>query len=112
MREPASYFERDADGLRLKGHRIWLEDILGLYLDGLTAEQIVDGDHYPTITLDEAQAAIAYYHERPAEIDAYLAQQQADAEARERSAIAQPSERASRLRALLEERERHETPQA
>lgn len=25
MRHPDEYFERDEDGIRLKGHRIWLD---------------------------------------------------------------------------------------
>lgn len=45
MRPAEGYFERDEDGIRLKGHRIWLENILDLYKAGLSPEQIRDEDH-------------------------------------------------------------------
>lgn len=64
-RQPDDYFERDEDedGIRLKGHHIWLEDVLGMYLSGMTPEQIA-ADYY-TMSLEEAQAAVAYtYSER------------------------------------------------
>jgi len=102
MKPPEDYFERDEDGIRLKGHRIWLEHLLTLYLAGMTPEQIIT--EYPTVTLAEAQAAIAYYHTHQAEVEAYLEQQRAEAEAREQSDDTQPSPRATRLHALLEER--------
>lgn len=30
MRHPDEYFERDEDGIRLKGHRIWLDEERGI----------------------------------------------------------------------------------
>lgn len=105
-RPPEDYFERDEDGIRLKGHRMWLENILDRYKAGLTPEQIIDGDHFPTLTLDEVEAAIAYYHAHMAEVDAYMEQQRREAEERERAADANPSPLQLRLRALMEERRR------
>ena len=103
MRPPEDYFERDEDGIRLKGHRIWLEHLLTLYLAGMTPEQIVA--EYPTVTLDEAQAAIAYYSAHQAEVEAYLEQQRAEGEAREQQANTQPSPHAARLHTILVERQ-------
>jgi uncharacterized protein (DUF433 family) len=111
MRPPEDYFERDEDGIRLKGHRMWLEDILELYASGLAPERIVDEEHYPTLALDEVEAAIAYYVAHQAEVEAYLEQQRAEAEARERLADEHPSPTALRLRAILEKRRRSRTQQ-
>ena len=47
---------------------IWLEDVLGMYLDGMTPEQIAA--EYYTVSLEEAQAAVAYYKAHRAEVDA------------------------------------------
>lgn len=110
MRSPEDYFERDEDGIRLKGHRMWLEDILELHAMGLSPTQIIDDQHFPTLTRDEVEAAIAYYAAHSIEVDAYLVQQRADAEARERAAGAHES--ALHLRRLLEERKRAQTPSA
>ena len=96
------YFERDADGLHLKGHRIWIEDILALYLNGMTAQQIADD--YLTLKLDEVEAAIAYYHAHPDEMRVYLEQQRAATEAAEREAARHPSPQSLRLHAIREEK--------
>ncbi len=111
MRSPDDYFERDEDGIRLKGHRMWLEDILDLYLAGLTPDQMIDEEHFPTLTLDEVEAAVAYYHTHRVEVEAYLEQQRAEAEAREQLANERPSATALRLRAILEERRRNRAQQ-
>ncbi len=102
MRRPEEYFERDEDGIRRKGHRIWLEDLLGMYLDGLTAEQVAA--EFYTVSPEEVQAAIAYYETHRAQVEAYLERQRREGEERERQADAHPSERRQRLRALLRER--------
>jgi uncharacterized protein (DUF433 family) len=68
-RRPEDYFERDEDGIRLKGHRMWLENILDLYQAGMTTELVAH--EYPTLKLDEVEAAVAYYHAHMAEVDEY-----------------------------------------
>lgn len=60
-----------ADDIRIKGHRIGIDDVLLLYLDGYTSEEIAQ--HFPTLRLVEIYATITYYHEKRIEIDAYLA---------------------------------------
>jgi uncharacterized protein (DUF433 family) len=96
------YFERDEDGIRLKGHRIWLENVLDLYQEGMTADEIAH--EYTTLTLEEAEAAVAYYHAHTAEVDAYLAQQRREAEEREREADAHPTPLQLRLQRLMDAR--------
>jgi uncharacterized protein (DUF433 family) len=59
--------------IRVKGHRIGIEIILGDYLEeGLGAEEIVC--RYPTLTLQEVHAVLAYYWRHKADMDAYLQQ--------------------------------------
>jgi len=57
--------------IRLKGHRIGIETILLDYLDqGLSAEEIAL--RYPTLSLEQIHATLAYYWRHQAELDAYL----------------------------------------
>jgi len=58
------------DDIRLKGHRMGIETILFDYLDGLTPEEIVL--RYPTLSLEEVHAAVAYYQRNRMQLDAYL----------------------------------------
>ncbi|MGH2518085.1 MAG: DUF433 domain-containing protein [Ktedonobacterales bacterium] len=57
--------------IRIKGHRIGLEHIVEAYQEGETPAQIVA--YYSTLSLDEVNAAIAYYHAHSNNVDAYLA---------------------------------------
>ncbi len=46
--------------IRIEGHRIWMHNILGLYLDdGLDARQIYEW--YPTLTPEKIDACLRYY---------------------------------------------------
>ncbi len=58
------------DIIRIKGHRIFLEDILERWLRGYSPEHIVH--ELPTLTLEEVYASITYYLHNRLEIDAYL----------------------------------------
>ena len=54
------YFDfLSANDIRIKGHRIGIDDVLWYYLDGYTPEEIVA--NLPTLTLEQIQAAITYY---------------------------------------------------
>jgi len=60
---------------RIAGHRIRVQDIvLSHQRTGLTPDEIVSA--FPTITLSDVYAALAYYHDYRAEIDADI--QEAD----------------------------------
>ena len=54
----------------MRGHRIGIDDILTLYLEGLDPEQIQWT--YPTLSLEEIHATITYYWHSRNEVDAYL----------------------------------------
>ena len=60
---------------RIAGHRIRVQDILLWHQRaGMTPDEIVSA--FPTITLSDVYAALAYYHDHQAEIDADI--QEAD----------------------------------
>ncbi|MCP4606563.1 MAG: DUF433 domain-containing protein [Proteobacteria bacterium] len=66
------YFDFAApNDIRLKGHRVGIETILFDYLDlGLSAEEIAL--RYPTLSLEQIHATLAYYGRHQAELDVYL----------------------------------------
>jgi len=56
---------------RIAGHRIRVEDIvLSHQRIGMSPDEIVSA--YPTITLADVYAALAYYHDHQSEIDAHI----------------------------------------
>ncbi len=91
------------DDIRIKGHRIGIDDILRYYCVGYTVEEIAA--QFDSLTLEQIYATIAYYlHYRP-EIDAYLAridamreQSQRDQDAQPLPAVAQRIQERRRLR--------------
>jgi uncharacterized protein (DUF433 family) len=91
--------------IRIKGHRIGIEHVIERYHDGDSAEQI--GAAFPGLSLEKIYATITYYLHNQAEIDAYLARQDALMEQSIREYEAQdPPPVVKRLRALKEQRER------
>lgn len=65
------YFEFvSEDDIRLKGHRVGIDNVLSYYLDGYTPEEI-QGE-LNTLSLEVIYATITYYHHNRLQIDAYL----------------------------------------
>lgn len=56
--------------IRIKGHRINLEDIVDYYREGYSPEQIAQ--EFPGLSLEKIYVTIAYYLHNKAEIDAYM----------------------------------------
>ncbi len=72
--EPAP-LEANADGVVLVGKtRITLDTVVTAFLEGATAEEIVE--QYPSLQLSDVYSAIGYYLRHKAEIDAYLLERQ------------------------------------
>jgi uncharacterized protein (DUF433 family) len=91
------------DDIRIKQHRIGIDDVLELYLDGYTPEEIVS--HYPTLRPVDVYATITYYHQNRTEVEAYLARLQAWREQhRQEIASQEPPAVVERVRALKAER--------
>jgi uncharacterized protein (DUF433 family) len=91
------------DDIRLKGHRIGIDDVLWYYLEGYTPEEIAA--NLPTLSLEEIHATITYYLHNRAEINAYLSRLAAWREARYREWAAHPSPLVKRLRELKAQEE-------
>jgi uncharacterized protein (DUF433 family) len=91
----------EPDIIRLKGHRIFLEHIIGRWLGGQSPEQIVR--ELPSLELEEVYVTITYYlHNRPA-LDEYLERSRQLAQEQMRHADAHPDAVTLRLRALKEQ---------
>jgi len=90
------------DDIRLKGHRIGIDDVLAYYRQGYTPEEIAV--HLPSLSLEKIHATITYYHHKRADVEAYLTRVAAWREQRYREAQANPSPVVQRLRAIKAER--------
>lgn len=98
------------DDIRLKGHRIGIDDVLSYYLDGYTPEEMAA--HLPTLSLEEIYATITYYLRNRAQVDAYLVRLAARREEHYQKWAADPSPVVQRLRALKEQRAQEYTNSA
>ncbi len=70
-----SYFEfvgqEGQDAIRVKGTRVGLETVVHDYRAGANPEEIVL--RYPTLSLEQVHAAIAYFLAHQPEVEAYVA---------------------------------------
>ncbi len=58
------------DDIRLKGHRIGIENVIDYYLEGYTPEEIIN--ELPSLNLEKVYATITYYLHNRSELDSYL----------------------------------------
>ena len=86
----------------VEGHRIGVHHIAWWYLQGVSAEDLA-GDY--GLTPGEVHAALTYYYDHRAEIDAELAQEAVEHAA---LAAADTSPIAQRMREAIAERKRHQ----
>ena len=70
-----SYVEYRNDAYWIEGTRISLDSIVYAFRQGLSPESIVQS--FPLLTLEQVYGAIAFYLANRAEIDAYLAAEEA-----------------------------------
>ena len=69
----------EVDGaLRVGDSRVLLELVIRAFQDGATPESILQ--RYPTLTLPDIYAVIAYYLRHPSEVEDYLARRDRTAE--------------------------------
>jgi uncharacterized protein (DUF433 family) len=98
------YFELfSPDDIRIKGHRIGIDNVLEYFLEGYTPEEIVA--IYPSLNLEKIYATITYYLRNRATIDAYLKRLAQEREQRYQEWAANPSPLIQRLRAIKAQRE-------
>ena len=70
--------EKDATGtIRVENSRVTLDSVVFAFHDGATAEEIVD--RFPAISLSAVYAALAFYLQNRAELDAYLQRRETEA---------------------------------
>jgi uncharacterized protein (DUF433 family) len=71
--------------IRVCNTRITLDVLLGYLLRGVQPEQIVSPEWYPTLSLADVHAVLAYYYRHQAELDEYLSRrhEQADSTQKE-----------------------------
>jgi len=90
------------DDIRLKAHRIGIDNVLEYYLEGYTPEEIVA--NLPSLSLEQIYATITYYLHNRIQIDAYLSRLTKWREQRYQESLARPSFLAQRLRTLKAQR--------
>ncbi len=69
------YIEKQDQVYRIKGTRVALDSIIYRFQQGPSPEAIQDS--FPALSLSQVYAAIAYYLDNRAELDAYLAHNEA-----------------------------------
>lgn len=72
---PNEYIEIQNQVYRIKGTRVALDSIIYKFRQGRSPEAIQDA--FPALSLSQVYAAIAYYLDHQAELDAYLAHNEA-----------------------------------
>jgi uncharacterized protein (DUF433 family) len=66
-----AYFEIfEPDDIRIKGHRVGIEDVIKYHLAGYTSQQILE--QLPTLNLEKIYATLTYYYQNKPRIDAYI----------------------------------------
>jgi uncharacterized protein (DUF433 family) len=60
----------------LTGHRIGLYHVVRYYNDGYSPEML--HEQFPSLPLELIRKVVAFYHENQAEVDAYVAHEQAE----------------------------------
>jgi uncharacterized protein (DUF433 family) len=100
------YFEfLNPDDIRIKGHRIGIDNVIEYHLQGCTPEAIQE--HFPTLNLEQIYATITYYLHNKTETDAYIERLNAWREYRyQQSLIQKPAPVVARIRALKAQREK------
>ncbi len=98
------YFEfLDPDDIRIKGHRIGIDDVIKYYLDGYSPDQILE--ELPTLNLEKIYATLTYYLQNRRQMDAYMLRLARWREERYQEGLANLSPLALRLRAIKAQRE-------
>ena len=98
------YFDFISEGdIRLKGHRIGIDDVLYYYLDGYAPEEILI--HLPSLSLEKIYATVTYYLHHRTEMNKYLSELSAWREHRYREQAAHPSPVLQRLKLFKHQRE-------
>lgn len=91
-------FTDNPRAIRIRGHRIWIEHVLEPYRAGAQPDAIARA--FPSLTIAEIEACIAYYQAHTAEMDDYLLEYRELGVRMQAEADAKPSPVVERLRRL------------
>ena len=73
---PNEYIEKADQVYRIKGTRVALDSVIYKFQQGRSPESIQDA--FPSLSLSQVYAAIAYYLDHQTELDEYLAHNEAN----------------------------------
>jgi len=98
------------EDIRIRGTRVGIETVVYAFQDGLSPEEIVQ--QYPSLSLEQVYATLAYYLHNQTQIDDYIARLEkwAEKQRREREKYLPPV--VQRLRALRAQMRQAQTVQA
>ena len=88
--------------IRIKGHRIGIDNVLFYFLEGYTPEEI--NSIYPDLSLEKIYATITYYLQNRTEIDAYLLRLKQWQENRYQESLKNPSLQREKMRRIKQEK--------
>lgn len=91
------------DDIRIKGHRLGIDNVLFYFLEGYTPEEI--NAIYPDLSLEKIYATITYYLQNRQKIDAYLLRLQNWRETRYHEALKNPSPQREKMRRIKQQRQ-------
>lgn len=95
--------------IRLKGHRIAIEDVLYEYIyNDMTPKEL--WERFPTLNLEKIHAVLLYYHQNKDALDAYLADWLRHGEQMRQEQTRHPSPIIQRLKRIRAERSKNGHP--
>ncbi|MBI2807632.1 MAG: DUF433 domain-containing protein [Planctomycetes bacterium] len=96
--------------IRVKGHRIGIEHVVGYFKEGLSPETIVR-DVYPSLNLEKVYATILYYEANKQKIEEYIRRCDEVGEQYYQEYLQQPeSEALRRVKAIQASRQQQKAP--
>lgn len=99
------------DDIRIKGHRIGMENILYEYIHGqMTAEELAQ--RFDTLSIEKVYAALLYYHANKEAMDKYLADWLEYCRVSREESYREHSEFYDRLRQLKQQKSRSQSESA
>lgn len=96
--------------IRIKGTRVGIETVVYAFQDGLSPEEIVQ--QYPSLSLEQVYATLAYYLRNQSQVDDYIARLEKWAEERRRERERDLPPVIQRLRAMRAQMRQTQTAQA
>ena len=91
------------DDIRIKGHRLGIDNVLFYFLEGYTPEEI--NAIYPDLSLEKIYATITYYLQNRQKIDAYLLRLKNWRETRYQESLKNPSPQREKMRKIKQQRQ-------